>query len=82
MAETFLLAEEKHAQEPFLLHRTRSFRVARSFHDHPAGQQPQRVSCAELPVMCAAASMQDAYGPSAERRFAQVPVVASGNHFG
>jgi hypothetical protein len=37
MAETFLLAEEKHVQEPFLLHRTRSFRVARSFHDNCPG---------------------------------------------
>jgi hypothetical protein len=37
MAETFLLAEEKHAQEPFLLHRTRSFRVVRSFHDNWRG---------------------------------------------
>jgi hypothetical protein len=42
MVETFLLAEEKHVQEPFLLHRTRSFRVARSFHDHAAGQNRQR----------------------------------------
>jgi hypothetical protein len=68
MAETFLLVEEKHVQEPFLLHRTRSFRVVRSFHDHAAGQQPHRVSGAELPVMCAAASMQDTYGPSAGRQ--------------
>jgi hypothetical protein len=37
MAETFLLAEEKHVQEPFLLHRTRSFRVVRSFHDNCPG---------------------------------------------
>jgi hypothetical protein len=35
-------------QEPFLLHRTRSFRVTRSFHDHAAGQQPHRVSCAAV----------------------------------
>jgi hypothetical protein len=37
MAETFLLAEEKHAQGPFFLHRTRSFRVMRSFHDNCPG---------------------------------------------
>jgi hypothetical protein len=66
MVETFLLAEEKHVQEPFLLHRTRSFHVARSFHDHAAGQQRQRVSGAEFPVMCAAASVQ--FPPDPARR--------------